>query len=96
MTHKVNVKMIQFGVNSNKTTTGHKLQGVTLNRMVVRSWNYGTPNWIYILMSIVQTSKGLFICEKFNDIIFFGYPRLIQGEVRLRTKEKELIVFFGE
>ena len=36
MTHKVNGKIIQFGVNSNKLTTGHKLQGVSLNRMVVR------------------------------------------------------------
>ena len=27
--HKVGVKIIQFGVNSNKATTGHKLQGVS-------------------------------------------------------------------
>ena len=26
MSHKVKVKIVQFGVNSNKATTGHKLQ----------------------------------------------------------------------
>ena len=37
--HQVKVKIVQFGVNLNKATTGHKLQGVSLNQMVVRSWN---------------------------------------------------------
>ena len=36
--HKINVKMIQFGANSIKATTGHKLQGVSLNIMFVRYW----------------------------------------------------------
>ena len=39
--HKVGVKIVQFGVNSNKATTGHKLQGDSLNTMVVQSWEYG-------------------------------------------------------
>ena len=64
MKHKVKVKVVQFGVNSNKAKTGHKLQGVSLIQMVVRSWNYSTPNWIYIVLSRVRTSKGLYICEK--------------------------------
>ena len=29
--HKIGIKIIQFGVNSNKATTGHKLQGASLN-----------------------------------------------------------------
>ena len=49
--HQVKVKIIQFGVNSNKATTGHKLQGVSLDRMVVRSWNY-TTRWIYVVLSL--------------------------------------------
>ena len=44
MKHKMRVKMVQFGVNSNKTTTVHKLQGVLLNRMVIGSWSYKFPN----------------------------------------------------
>ena len=38
--HKVQVKMVQFGVNSNKAKNGHKLQGTTLKRIVVISWSY--------------------------------------------------------
>ena len=37
MQHKVGAKIIQFGVNSNKATTGHKLQGASLNKMVFQS-----------------------------------------------------------
>lgn len=42
MIHKNNVKMIKFVVNSNKAITDDKLQGVSLNIMVVISWNYCT------------------------------------------------------
>ena len=66
MQHKVGAKIIQFGVNSNKATTGHKLQGASLNKMVVRSWEYGIPNWIYVVLSRVRSLKGLFICEKLD------------------------------
>ena len=66
MYHQVKVKIVQFGVISNKATTGHKLQGVSLNQMLVRSWNYRTPNWIYVVLSRVRTLNRLFICEKLN------------------------------
>ena len=38
MKHKHECEMVQFGVTSNKATTGHKLQGVSLNIMFVRYW----------------------------------------------------------
>ena len=97
MKHIVNVKMVQFAVNSNKATTGHKLQGVTLKKMVVRSWNYRTPNWVYVVLSRVRSFKGLFICEKLNEEkTFVVDPRLLQEEERLKLKEKELLDFLGE
>ena len=49
---KVNLKMFgqivsigginatQFPVNSNIATTGHKLQGMTKDNLIVQSWNY--------------------------------------------------------
>ena len=54
-TCKVKVKVVQCAVNSNSATTGYKLQGVSLNQMVVRFWNYSTPNWIYAVLSRVRT-----------------------------------------
>ena len=89
------VKILQFGVNSNKATTGHKLQGVSLNRMVVRSWNHRTLHWIYVVLSTVKSMEGLLIHQKFNDTKEFVVdPKLIQEEDRLRTKEAELIDFW--
>ena len=63
-TCKVKVKVVQCAVNLNSTTTGHKLQDVSLNQMVVRSWNYSTQNWICIVLSRLRTLKGLYICHK--------------------------------
>ena len=37
MKHKVQVKMMQFRVDSNKAAPGHKLQDTTLKRMVLAS-----------------------------------------------------------
>ena len=61
MKHEIKVKIIQFGVNSNKVTTGHELQGVSWNRMIVMSWNYMWKTWIYVVLSRVQTLSGLFV-----------------------------------
>ena len=51
--HKIGIKIIQFGVNSNIDTTRNRLQGPSLNQMIVRSWSYGFPNWIYVELSRV-------------------------------------------
>ena len=66
MKHKVKVKVVQCAVNSNSATTGYKLQGVSLNQMLVRSCNYSAPNWIYVVLSRVRTLKRLHICKKIN------------------------------
>ena len=58
--HKVGVKIIWFDVNSNKATTD------PLNNMFVHSWEYGTANWIYVVLSRMRILKGLFICEKLD------------------------------
>ena len=96
MQHKVNVRIIQFGVNPNKTTTGHKLQGVLLNRMVVRSWSYTFPNWVYVALSRVRTFEGVFICEKIDESKKFHVdPRLLEEEDKLRQIETKLINFLN-
>ena len=55
------VKITQFGVNSNIATTGHKLQGMTKNKLVVSSWMYLVRNWVYVVLSCVQTLDGLYL-----------------------------------
>ena len=53
------INMTQFGVIDNITTTGHKLQGASLDNLVVNSWNYGCPNWVYVVLSRVRKLAGL-------------------------------------
>ena len=96
MKHNINARIIHFGVNSNKATTGHKLQGVSLNRMVVRSWSYTFPNWMYVALSRVKTFEGLFICIKLDDTKRFHVdPTLLEEEERLRQIEKKIVKFLN-
>ena len=79
--------MVQFGVNLNKATTGHKIQGTTLKRMMVTSWSY-THNWIYVVLPRVRRLEGLFMCNKLSALnSFLVDPKLIQEEERLREKK---------
>jgi hypothetical protein len=51
----------QFGVNSNIATTGHKLQGMSKDKIIVTSWSYQFKNWIYVILSRVRTLEGLYL-----------------------------------
>ena len=64
---QMKVKMLQFRVNSNKLTIGHTIQGFSLKRRVVRSWNYRMPNYIYIVLSRVRILKDKnWVLQKIN------------------------------
>jgi hypothetical protein len=56
------MKGTQCPVVSNGTTTGHKLQGCTLQSLAVFELHY-SQNWIYVVLSRVTTSKGLFLLK---------------------------------
>ena len=56
------MKGTQLPVVSNGTTTGHKLQGCTLQSLAVFEFHY-SQNWIYFVLSRVTTSKGLFLLK---------------------------------
>ena len=91
------MKIIQFGVNSNKATTGHKLQGASLNKMVIRSWEYGIVNWIYVVLSRVRSLKGLFICQKLDHTKEFTVDsNLLKEEKRLKLLEDKLVKFLNQ
>ena len=56
----LHLKATQIPLISNNATTGHKLQGSSVDILYVPSWNY-TVNWPYVVMSRVKTLKGLFL-----------------------------------
>ncbi len=61
-------KMKQIPANSNDATTGHKLQGMSKDDIVVMSWPTGGlaamfKNWDYVVLSQVCTPSGLYLVE---------------------------------
>ena len=60
-------QMTQFPVNLNDATTGHKLQGMSKDVIIITSWPKGGlfRNWEYTVLSRVRTLDGLYM---FNEI----------------------------
>jgi hypothetical protein len=61
-------KMKQIPAISNDATTGHKLQGMSKDVIVVTSWlTRGLAamfkNWEYVVLSRVRTLSGLYLVE---------------------------------
>ena len=52
----------QLPILINNATTGHKLQGSSVDSLFVHNWSYVT-NWVYVMLSRVRTRAGLF-CRK--------------------------------
>ena len=59
------MKATQLPVISNHATTGHKLQGTSVDELFIHSWSY-TMNWPYIVLSRLRTSEGLFVRKKLD------------------------------
>ena len=56
-------RMLQIPINLNDATTGHKLQGLSKDIVIITSWPSGGifTNWEYVVLSRVRTIKGLFL-----------------------------------
>ena len=64
---EMNVKMKgkQFPIISNSCTTGHKLQGCTVESVLINDFNC-TKNWPCVVLSRVKTMDGLYLREKLS------------------------------
>ena len=60
---KFGCSMTQFPINVNDGTTGHKLQGMSKDYLIIASWPSGGlfRNWEYTVLSRVRTLDGLFL-----------------------------------
>ena len=73
-------------MNSNIATTCHKLQGKTLDNLVINSWNYRLKNWVYVVLSRVRTLNGLVLNQKLDKTkIFSCDPVLLRWEKRMKN-----------
>ena len=74
------IKFEQFPINVANARTVHKLQGRSIEKLVISSWDY-TGNWVYVVLSRCSTLNGIFIrnrltktrpmsekCIQFHDI----------------------------
>ena len=65
--------------------------------MVVRSWEYGIVNWIYVVLSRVRSLKGLFICQKLDYTKDFAVDsNILKEEERLKLLEDKLVKFLNQ
>ncbi len=60
--------MKQIPANCNDATTGHKLQGMSKDAIIVPSWLTGGlagrfKNWKYVVLSYVRTLSGLYLVK---------------------------------
>ena len=78
--------LTQFPTVGNFATTGgHKLQGKSVNELVVAEWSK-VKNWAYVVLSRVRTLAGLFLEKPIpSDIDFSPNPDYLEMMERLRN-----------
>ena len=74
-TKETKIQFWQFPLNISNARTVHKLQGRSIDNLVVSSFDY-TDNWIYVVLSRVRTIKGLFLTSELNNIKTRGMSAL--------------------
>ncbi len=57
------MKQIPANTNDATATTGHKLQGMLKNVIIVTSWPTGIKNWEYVVLSRARTLSGLYLVK---------------------------------
>ena len=92
------IHVTQFEVNDNVATTCHKLQGASLDQIIVHSWNYTIINWVYVVLSRVKKLAGLLLCESLDETHDFSCdPSLQTWENNMKDRlEKPLFEMRGE
>ena len=88
--NKFRCKMMQIPANSNDATTGHKLQGMSKDAIIVSSWLTGSlaamfKNWEYVVLSRVRTLFGLYLVKPIDmDKSFEPSPQLASYMDKIR------------
>ena len=90
-------KLKQIPANSNDATTGHKLQGMSKDAIIVSSWPTGGlaamfKNWEYVVLSRVRTLSGLYLVKPIDmDKSFKPSPHLASYMDKIRKFEEDML-----
>ena len=85
-----------FPLISNSCTTGHKLQGCTVDSMLVNDWFYGA-NWPYVVLSRVKTLDGLYFRQKLStDLKKYTKPKAMKDMLKVFREEVSATVLTDE
>jgi hypothetical protein len=82
-------KKIQFPINNNLATTGHKLQGMTKQYLSFSSLNNSTQNWSYAVFSRVTTLDGLFLMQPLKSNFNPNY-KITEGRIEVSKRLETL------
>ena len=61
------IKVTYLPINSSISTTGHKLQGKTLDNLVINSCAYWCTHWVYVVLSRVRRLESLVLNAKLDE-----------------------------
>ncbi len=90
-------KMKQIPANSKDAVTGHKLQGMSKDAIIVSSWPTGSlaamfKNWEYVVLSRVRTLSGQYLVKPINmDKSFQPSPQLTSYMDKIRKFKKDML-----
>jgi hypothetical protein len=89
--------MNQIPANSNDRTTGHKLQGMSKDAIIVSSWPTGDlskifKNWEYVVLSRVRTLSGLYLVDPIDMEKLFNSSSQLRPYIdKIKQKEKDIL-----
>jgi len=84
-------KVFQIPVNLSLATTGHKLQGMTKDILILAELSL-VPNWLYVVLSRVTTLAGLYLMKPLTLEMFQPISKQLQQELDfLRNLEAQLM-----
>jgi len=94
---KIGCKMNQIPANSNDGTTGHKLQGMSKDVIIVSSWPTGGlskifKNWEYVVLSRVRTLSGLYLVDPIDMEKLFNPSSQLRSYIdKIKQKETDIL-----
>ena len=89
-------KRLQLPVNLNDANTGHKLQGMSKDVIIITSWPKGgmatwSKNWEYVVLSRVRSLDRLYLLEPIDFEKSFKPLEELERYLRtVQTRKKQL------